>query len=191
MQALVDLVRDHLVPAFDRPGSPAAEAELADRIDGLRIPAVSSAPGAAPGERVEAVRTGTGGPTDLAPAYDRVVVAEDARSISLHRAGRWYDVALGDGDWAGSTWRRALGEGPATATLPLAASGGWVDDRRLLAEVLVVETAHRFTVELRRDPDGTAEVTLRWRWVPLNGPDPWDSAARGHEEAPRARGRGV
>lgn len=84
--------------------------------------------------------------------------------------------ALGDGEWAESTWRRETDRG--SWSLPVAASGGWRDEHRFSAEVLVVETAHRFTVEVRRDDAGRTEADLRWGDLPLNGSDPWDSAAR-------------
>lgn len=174
MQALVDLARDHLVPALDRAGPPDAEERLAERLAGLRVPALA-ATAASPGP-VEASRS-PGGATDLHPAYDRVVVAADGRGLVLHRGGEAFEVALGDGSWAESTWRRSGADGD--WSLPVAASGGWVDDRTFTATVLVVETAHRFTVEVRRDEAGDASAQLRWREVPLNGPDPWHSAARG------------
>ena len=174
MQALVDLARDHLVPALDRAGPPDAEERLAERLAGLRVPALA-ATAASPGP-VEASRAPSGA-TDLHPAYDRVVVAADGRGMVLHRGEEAFEVALGDGSWAESTWRRSGADGD--WSLPVAASGGWVDDRTFTATVLVVETAHRFTVEVRRDEVGDASAQLRWREVPLNGPDPWHSAARG------------
>ncbi|KQT92016.1 hypothetical protein ASG49_08505 [Marmoricola sp. Leaf446] len=175
MQLLVDLVRGHLVPALDGRADDVgpAEAALVERLAGLRVPALAAtapAPGSVTASRV------AGGETDLDPAYDRVEVAADGSSLVLHRGEEAFEVALGDGRWAESTWRREAGGG---WSLPVAASGGWVEADRFVAEVLVVETAHRFGVEVRTDAAGSPEARLRWREVPLNGPDPWHSAARG------------
>ena len=166
------------LPVTTSPATSPGDGELTatERVPGgSASPAVASA-APAPAERVEAVRADGGGDTDLHPAYDGVVVADDGRELSLRRDGRWYAVPLGDGSWAEATWHRDTEDG--TWSLPVAASGGWRDEHRFCAEVLVVETAHRFTVEVRRDDAGRAEADLRWSDVPLNGSDPWDSAAR-------------
>ena len=174
MQELVDLLHDHLVPALDRSGDPGAEERLAERLARLGVPPLAGG-GGQPGP-VTATRSDASSHTDLHPAYHRVEVAADARSLVLHRGQDAFEVAIGDDTWAETTWHRDV-DGEAWS-LPVAASGGWVDDDTFSAVVLVVETAHRFVVEVRRAGD-RASATLRWREVPLNGPDPWHSAARG------------
>jgi hypothetical protein len=61
------------------------------------------------------------------------------------------------------------------ATLPVVSSGGWVDEDTFRAEVIAIETPHRFGVEARLR-GGDADLT--WRMVPLTGHDPLWLATR-------------
>ena len=64
-------------------------------------------------------------------------------------------------------WSRPSSAGG--ATLPVVSSGGWVDEDVFRAEVIAIETPHRFRVEARLR-GGDADLT--WRMVPLTGSDP-------------------
>jgi hypothetical protein len=63
----------------------------------------------------------------------------------------------------------------AGATVPVVSSGAWVDEDVFRAEVIAVETPHRFRVEARLR-GGDADLT--WRMVPLTGSDPLWLATR-------------
>ncbi|MEO6997287.1 MAG: serine hydrolase domain-containing protein [Terracoccus sp.] len=166
MQATLDLVWRHLLPAVDRAGSPAADAELADL---LASRCVESPPdGSAEGEDVSLVRAPG---SDLSRWYTGAAVRRDGTSwvVDLRREEQVMPVRVGAGEWAASTLTSGEHE------LPVVARGGWRDADTFVADVIVIETPHRFQVEGRRS---TGEVLLRWRFLPLNGPDPLDLAVR-------------
>ena len=167
MQGVLDLVWEHLVPACDRPGSGAADAELEARLATLSHPALAS--------------TGTisrGGTwrrspsSQLPPAYGSLTWSStgSGHDLLLDHDGTRVDIPVGDGSWAESTV--ALGD----RVLPVAASGGWTADGRFRADLRIIETPH--TVTVRTDHDGT--VDLGWRVLPLMGPDPWHLTVRSH-----------
>jgi hypothetical protein len=68
---------------------------------------------------------------------------------------------LGAGAWATSA--PADGQGEA---IPIAASGGWLDDRTLRAEIIFLETPHRMDITCSL-PGRTAEAV--WRHPPIGG----------------------
>ncbi len=83
--------------------------------------------------------------------------------LGLARRGEWLRVPVASGVWVESA---LVGGG---ATLPVVSSGGWVDEDVFRAEVIAIETPHRFRVEARLR-GGDADLT--WRMVPLTGSDP-------------------
>ena len=171
MQAVLDLVWDHLLPAVgeaDEVGDELADAALEERLETLAVPTPSSS---APG-----------------PENARWVRAEDSTlpeayaAMSLAPGGTAYEMVLdcydtqvrldvGDGEWASSTF--AVGG----VELPVVASGGWDGEGSFSADVRLIETPH--TLRLRTRPDGT--VHLGWRELPLYGADPLALAVRGRE----------
>lgn len=163
MQETLDALWTHLVPALGGRTSPERDRELARRLARARIPAL----GGGRGDDVTAPVSGTG---RLAVAgYDRVQLRGDA--LVLHGRSGAHALEVGDGAWRETT----LVSG--ARTLPVAASGGWVGAGHYRAAVLLAETPHRFTVDLRRTADGWA-ADLQWRLVPLQGADPWRTAVR-------------
>ncbi|WP_083283147.1 serine hydrolase [Humibacillus sp. DSM 29435] len=166
MQATLDLVWRHLLPAFDRSGSSAADAELVELLAARRIEPLTD--GSAAGEDVSLERASG---SDLSRRYTGASVRRDGSSwvLDLRRDEQVMAVRVGSGEWAASTLRSDGYE------LPVVASGGWRDADTFVADVIVIETPHRFHVEGRRS---TGEVGLRWRLMPLNGPDPLDLAVR-------------
>lgn len=166
MQATLDLVWRHLLPAFDRAGSKAADTELAGLLASRRIEPLAG--GAGEGEDVSLERASG---SDLSRRYTGAAVRRDGPSwvVDLRRDEEVMRVRVGQGEWAAST----LTSGG--YALPVVASGGWLDADTFVADVIVIETPHRFQVEGRRS---TGEVRLRWRLMPLNGPDPLDLAVR-------------
>ncbi len=166
MQTMLDLLWEHLVPAVGRAGSESDDVALERALDGLALEPLA---GAALGpDTVELARSGG---STLASAYTAVSVAREGAGhvVSLHRGQDRLPVAVGAGEWLPSVlvaqdW-----------SLPVVASGGWVDEDTFRAEVRVIETPHSFAIEGRV---GDGEVDLAWRMVPLMGRDPFGLAAR-------------
>lgn len=141
MQAVLDDVWTHLLPALtagggpDRPGSPAVAA--------LGVPPGSGNPG-------------TPRPGRFAPAADgplSEVELLDGGGIRLTDSSSAVTAALGrPGEW--------------TDTGPLAVAHTW-QDGRLLADVVFAETPHRLHLVLDPAP-GT--FTARWQTAPLGAP---------------------
>ena len=129
MQATLDAVWRHLLPAMGHGGSPADDAELAERLARLEIPPLASTAPEAPPARAS-VTSG-----DLPPEWDEVRV--EGTSLALRRDTMWLEVSVGDGTWVESSL--TVGD----LTLPVAASGGWQDPSTYRAHLLVVETPHR------------------------------------------------
>ena len=166
MQATLDLVWRHLLPAFDRAGSPTADAELAELLASRRIEPLAG--GASGGEAVSLERAPG---SDLSTRYEGVAIRHEGISwvVDLRRGDQVLPVRVGHGEWAASTLTSGGYE------LPVVASGGWRDDDTFVAEVIVIETPHRFQIEGRRS---SGEVHLQWRLLPLSGPDPLGLAVR-------------
>ncbi|GGM92941.1 hypothetical protein GCM10009721_18530 [Terrabacter tumescens] len=172
MQSTLDLLWEHLVPAIGRGGpagsgeSEAADRALAERLAGLEIPAMS---GDALGpDHAEFSRASA---SDLAADYTAVSVTRDGADfvLGLNRRGEWLRVPVGRGLWS---------EGEIVAggaTLPVVASGGWVDEDTFRAEVIAIESPHRFRIEARLR---SSDADLTWRMVPLTGYDPLWLATR-------------
>ena len=169
MQAVLDLVWEHLLPAVgirDEDGDELADAALEERLDTLAIPAPrSSAPGPETGWWVRA------DDSTLPPRYAAMNLSpgDAAHEVVLDCDGTPVRLYVGDGEWVESVF--AVGG----VELPVVASGGWDGEGCFSADVRLVETPH--TVRLRTRPDG--KVHLGWREVPLYGADPLGLAVRG------------
>ncbi len=166
MQAVLDLVWEHFLPAVDREGDDAADAELSVRLGHLRVPTLASI-GCGPDEASwtrSAVST-------LPEAYGAAIVRHGAAAyeLVLDHHGTQVPVAVGDGEWSESVLALQGVE------LPVAAAGGWQENGTFAADLRLIETPH--TVRVRTRTDGT--VDLCWSEVPLLGPDPVSIAVRG------------
>jgi CubicO group peptidase (beta-lactamase class C family) len=170
MQAVLDLVWDHVLPAVgrdeDEVGDELADAALEERLDTLAVPTPSS--------------TGEGPQTGSWVRADDSTLPDTYGAVSLAPGGTAYEVVVhchdtqvrldvGDGEWAFSTF--AVGG----VELPVMSSGGWEGDGCFAVDVRLIETPH--TLRLRTRTDGT--VHLGWREVPLYGSDPLGLAVRG------------
>ncbi|MFE6521920.1 serine hydrolase domain-containing protein [Streptomyces sp. NPDC057794] len=159
MQDVLNLVWEHLLPAFGPaplPGRQAEDAELRARLGRLALP---PAPGAsAPPE----------GARDWAAARFTASGAGPVRSAALDRdADGWTLTLTGEGDPDGDRVRLHVGaEGWTVAEepLPTAVSGGWTGAGTLAVEVVFLETPHRLALTCSL-ADGS--VTARWRTEPL------------------------
>lgn len=154
MQRVLDALWRHVLPAVDRPGDPAADAELAARLAGLAL----AAPGSAPVDPGVVGRSfGTDDGSRRATGVTEVRVAEAGR-LELVEPGATLEVRFGAGSWVTG----------ASRGVPVAASGGATADGGLEVEVLLLETPH--TLRVRCDPGGSAVV--RWVTTPLHAGAP-------------------
>lgn len=174
MQAVLDLVWEHLLPALAGVGDAEADAALDERLAALRVPTPSSSGTGPP--RASWTRAAD---SQLPPSYGAVRLEPgDAAPyrVVLDVHGTPVGIDVGDGAWAESTL--AVGG----VELPVVASGGWDAQGCFSADMRLVETPH--TVELRSRPDGT--VHLGWHEVPLHGGDPLALAVRGPALPPQS-----
>jgi CubicO group peptidase (beta-lactamase class C family) len=144
MQAVLDAVWAHVLPALGAEGSPGADAALAKRLAGLRLPA----------------RDGSGGswpdaPADLAPARgvcEALPVLRGVRVADRH-------LTLDDGQMLMELPVAAGGWQVTEDPVPAAASGGWTDPGTLECDVIFLEASHRLTLTCSLE-----ERTFRARW---------------------------
>jgi CubicO group peptidase (beta-lactamase class C family) len=168
MQEILDLVWEHLLPAFGGGGTVAADVALDSRLASLASQPLG---GGALGPEL-AVFGRSRVASGLPATYAAVSVCRDgpAHLLGLERSGEWLEVRVGAGEWLDSV---IVADG---LELPLAASGGWVDEDLFRAEVLVIETPHRFRGEGRLR---SGDADLDWVVEPLTGRDPLWLAVRG------------
>ncbi|MGX1548122.1 serine hydrolase domain-containing protein [Streptomyces adustus] len=162
MQALLNLVWRHLLPAFGPaplPGRARADADLARRLAALALPPAAGL-GAPPGRAEDwagAEFTPAGGVCAAQPGLTSVAVAADPDgwTLTLTEDGEPHRLRLGADGWS-----------VAREPLPTAVTGGWTDGRTLEAHVVFLETPHRLVVTCSLD-DRT--FTARWPTEPLHG----------------------
>jgi hypothetical protein len=156
----------HLLPGLGAtaPDVSSAQDQLSARLDGLELPACHAEPEPADWDRwtgepftIAARATGT----RIQPALTSVEVAPKAGGwqISLIEPANTLTFPVGAGAWAVSAPVDKHGE-----TIPVAASGGWLDDHTLRAEIIFLETPHRMDIAAFLQ-GRTAEAA--WRHPPL------------------------
>jgi len=166
MQGVLDNLWEHLLPGLgtERPDG-GAQQELDRRLSGLSLPACVARPSPPRWE------DWTGGPFPVAPGAEGMPAAALA-SVELRNADHGLEVTIaepanalsfpvGAGDWLVSSPRDRHGD-----AVPVAASGGWLDDHTARVEVIFLESPHRMDVTCSL-PARTAEAA--WRGVPLDG----------------------
>ncbi|MFI0770862.1 serine hydrolase domain-containing protein [Streptomyces sp. NPDC021218] len=165
MQAVLDAVWEHLLPAFGEApptGREDEDAALERRLSRLALPplAAKPAPLTDPGVWSGAEFGPEGGACADQPTLTGVTVAEDGSggwTVSLAEEASRLDLGL---DGAG--WR--VHDGP-RAPVPTAVSGGWTDPDTLTVDVAFLETPHHLVVTCSL---ADRVFTARWRTVPLH-----------------------
>jgi CubicO group peptidase (beta-lactamase class C family) len=166
MQAVLDSLWDLMLPGLGtgRPDA-AAHRELAQRLAGLSLPACVAKPSP------PRWRDWTDRPFPVAPGADGAPAAP-LTSVALRQADHGLEVTIaesanaltfpvGAGDWLVSAPRDRHGD-----PVPVATSGGWLDDHSLRVEVIFLESPHRMDIACSL-PARTAEAA--WRHPPLDG----------------------
>ncbi|MZF86109.1 serine hydrolase domain-containing protein [Streptomyces sp. SID5643] len=164
MQEYLNLVWEHLLPAFGPEPltrREAADARLRERLGRLALPPAPGRP--APPERE---RDWT------AAAFRASAGTGPVRSAALDRdADGWTLTLTGEGDRPDHPDRLALRLGEESWTVaeepvPTAVSGGWTDAGTLAVDVVFLETPHRLALTCSL-VGGT--LTASWRTRPLHG----------------------
>src|SRR5689334_4794377 len=167
MQAVLDAVWTRLLPGLGTvsPGAESVHGQLSARLARLELPASPGGPAPADWEPWASgpfpVSAGPAG-APVQPFLTSVEVAprDGGWQISLIEAANTLTVPVGAGAWAVSDHADRQG-----ATIPVAASGGWLGDRTLRAEIIFLETPHRMDITCSL-PGRTAEAG--WRHPPLS-----------------------
>ena len=167
MQAVLDAMWAHLLPGLGAiaPDTGWAHDELTDRLSRLALPACAADP--APMDPAAwagapfsvTARPGNG---QIQPALTSVSVTAGAggAQITLIEPANSLTFGAGAGEWTVSAPADGHGD-----TIPVAASGGWLDDRTFRAEVIFLETPHRMDITCSLAGRRAAAV---WRHPPLS-----------------------
>ena len=177
MQAVLDAMWAHLLPGLGAtaPDTGSAHDELTDRLARLALPACAAAPapaGWASWTGMEfTVTSGAGGATEvfgalgggqIQPTVSSVAMAPGVggAQITLIEPANSLTFGVGAGEWTVSAPADGHGD-----TIPVAASGGWLDDRTFRAEVIFLETPHRMDITCSLAGRRAEAV---WRHPPLS-----------------------
>lgn len=160
MQVVLDLMWEHLVPAFggDRDGdstaanAAAADAALASRLAGLTLPTAADRTGGRP---LEGATPSSCAPRPAGPLTHRTVSAVELRGdrVLLSESDQVLDLPL-TGGWATS------------ADGTIATSAALLDDGRIVLDLAFLDTPHRLEIEI--DP-ATSTFDASWPSFPLFG----------------------
>ena len=165
MQAVLDHVWEHLLPGLDAPVIDGdAHAALLRRLTTLALPpcqAGSMSARAEPVDRAHFSMADSGGASATAFSAITVDGTGGGLSVTLAERDNALTLAVGDGEWLVSEPRDARAD-----VVPVAASGGWIDDDTLRVEVIFLETPHRIDIDCSLSA-GTARAS--WRGAPLDG----------------------
>jgi CubicO group peptidase (beta-lactamase class C family) len=146
MQAVLDAVWEHLVPAFDGPSTAADDDRLATRLASLTL--AGDGAGTLPGDDWVTAR----GVAEDSPGWTLTVDAAEDRLL----------IGCGDGQW-----RRTAAPVRNGGVLAVEAQGRWSDPETFTAELVFVQTPHRMTVTFT---PRTGRSSARWRSLPLGSP---------------------
>ncbi len=172
MQAVLDAVWTHVLPACDGPGAADREHSndaLAERLRGLVVAPVTGAAHPDDPARWHDARLAVEPGADVPPGLRAVVVERrpDAWWLRLEESDGALIAALGTDGWATTE------EGASAGGTPVATSGAWQPDGSLEVVVRPLEWPH--AVRLRLDPAGAA--TAVWTTAPLH-PAPLSRAGK-------------
>jgi hypothetical protein len=173
MQAILDAMWTHVLPGIGTaaPADAVAEERLLARLASLELPACGGA--TAPGDwrpwtsgpfGVTAAMAEPDAPPFLPSAKTLLTSIEvtrhaDGWQVSLVEPGNALTFPVGNESWTISDHADRQGD-----IVPVAASGGWIDDQTLRAEVIFLETPHRMDITCSLT-GRTAEAV--WRHPPI------------------------
>ncbi|WP_231263109.1 serine hydrolase domain-containing protein [Nocardioides alpinus] len=166
MQAVLDHVWEHLLPGLDAAAiDEDAHADLLRRLTTLGLPPCQSESVPARAEHIDSVTFSMASSSvgATATAFSSITVdgAGDGLSVTLHERDNALTFGVGDGEWLASEPRDARAD-----VVPVAASGGWIDDDTFRVEVIFLETPHRIDIDCSVS---TGTALASWRGTPLDG----------------------
>lgn len=160
MQAQLDLIWTHLLPAFrDTRPSAAAEQELAGRLQRLSIRAVTAG-GHGPGRAVELVPTSVAGPFTDRVERVRIEPLPGGSRLVLTVGGSEHAFDVHDRHWCDGTL-----PGLHSPFAEVSVSAAWVADGEYHAEIVSRRTPHRLQLHARLGGEPTLSVS--WLAPPL------------------------
>jgi len=166
MQGVLDHLWEHLLPGLGT-GIPddGAQQELDRRLARLSLPPCRATPSPPrwegwTGEPFPVAPGGEGGPAAPLTSVE-LRNADHGLEITIAEPANALTFPVGAGDWLVSAPRDRHGD-----TIPVATSGGWLDDHTARVEVIFLESPHRMDIACSL-PARTAEAA--WRGVPLDG----------------------
>jgi CubicO group peptidase (beta-lactamase class C family) len=133
-QIALDLVWEHLLPAFGEEPLPGSADVLGPTLSRLALPPVEGEPTSPTAERFSGIRLALDGP-------DVTAVSLEANRLTVERNGSEEMLSFGHGEWLDSPSQR------------VAASGAWVAPDRFVARAVHYETPYSVTFELGFDAD--------------------------------------
>jgi len=166
MQALLDAMWTHLLPAVDRPASDSSlQDELRSRLSTLELPSFQA--DAEPADWAP----WTSAPSAVTYAESDMPIERTLTSARVHNGGAGVQLTLCENDnaltfdvgtrgWTTSTPRDNFGQ-----SIPVASAGGWCDPKTLRVEVIFLETPHRLDIECSVDKQ---QACVSWRLPPLS-----------------------
>ena len=185
MQAILDNVWAHLLPALDTPdaGGPDTDAQLELRLAALALPVVEGAL-EGPADRMTFVVEPGGDEAPLAPGTSIEVrsTGVDGWELAITSGDSQWRLAAGRTSWVESSLGPPVGppsgapSGPVSGPVsgprgqvhrdptPVVARGGWTSTDTFEADLVLIELPHRIRLSCR---DGRALAT--WNAVPLAG----------------------
>jgi CubicO group peptidase (beta-lactamase class C family) len=164
MQTVLDNLWRHLLPglAASKPDD-GAQRQLAERLGGLKLMPCVARPSPPHWEDWTdtpfAVAPGVEGLPAAPLTSVQVGKADHGAEITIVEPANALTFPVGATDWLVSTPKDVYG-----SPVPVAASGGWLDDHTLRVEVIFLETPHRMDIACSL-PERIAEAV--WRHAPL------------------------
>jgi CubicO group peptidase (beta-lactamase class C family) len=145
MQAVLDAMWAHLLPGLGTttPDDGSAHHQLTTRLGRLALPACQAGPAPADWTPWTGQRFTVAGDGQIQSRLSSVAVipGPDGWQISLSEAANSLTFPVGAGVWTVSVPADDHGD-----AIPVAASGGWLDDHTLRAEIIFLETPHRMDI---------------------------------------------
>jgi CubicO group peptidase (beta-lactamase class C family) len=167
MQAILDALWTHLMPGLGTAAPPAGPAQdqlsdqLSARLAALELPACPAGP--APADwgpwAGRPLPVAAAGADPLALTTIEAAPAAGGWQLTLTEAANEVTFPVGAGTWAVSAPADRRGD-----PVPVAASGGWLADGTLRAEIIFLETPHRMDITCTAPGAG---ATAAWRHPPL------------------------
>ncbi|HQR25759.1 MAG TPA: serine hydrolase domain-containing protein [Nocardioides sp.] len=169
MQAVLDLVWTHLLPGLRPAGDPVVDERtdqerLDQRLRSLALPAFQARSGRTGWEDwADSVLAVPATTDDGATALTGIGLHRegDRLEVTLHEPDNALTVPVGNGEWLTSAPCDRDGD-----PVPVATSGGWLDEDTLRVEVVFLETPHRLDLTCSLP---TRSASASWRHVPLDG----------------------